>query len=159
MLKYRPPFCKTEKIQVTNEPVKAIYVVFAFLSCILNALSGLMDKLLMQDMSSSQLQFWYMLFLVIYYAGYMFATRTKLSKDIWKNGWIWLLSILFVLADKALFIANGMEGSQITVMTLLKQSGCVVTILAGKFLFKEKNAGYKLFCAAVIIVGIVIGVM
>ena len=156
LLKYRPPLTIVNK---SEESVKTIYVVFAFLSCILNALSGLMDKILMQDMNSSQLQFWYMLFLVIYYGIYMIATKTKLSKDIWKNGWIWLLSILFVVADKALFIANGMAESQVTVMTLLKQSGCVVTILAGKFIFKEKKAGYKLFCAVVIVVGIVIGVM
>lgn len=173
LLKYRPPFLrsKEEKTEDHNaggvmvaaeqsaDNVKTIYVIFAFLSCILNALSGLMDKILMKDMNSSQLQFWYMLFLVIYYGIYMLATKTKLSKDIWKNGWIWLLSILFVLADKALFIANGMAESQVTVMTLLKQSGCVVTILAGKFIFKEKKAGYKLFCAAVIVIGIVIGVM
>ena len=156
LLKYRPPLTIVNK---SEESVKTIYVVFAFLSCILNALSGLMDKILMQDMNSSQLQFWYMLFLVIYYGIYMIATKTKLSKDIWKNGWIWLLSILFVVADKALFIANGMGESQVTVMTLLKQSGCVVTILAGKFIFKEKKAGYKLFCAAVIVIGIVIGVI
>lgn len=143
----------------TSDNVKTIYIVFAFLSCILNALSGLMDKILMKDMNSSQLQFWYMLFMVIYYGIYMIATKTKLSRNIWKNGWIWLLSILFVLADKALFIANGMAESQVTIMTLLKQSGCVVTILAGKFIFKEKKAGYKLFCAAVIVIGIVIGVM
>ncbi len=170
LLKYRPPFLKSkeeiglqensnaEQIEKTSDNVKTIYIVFAFLSCILNALSGLMDKILMKDMNSSQLQFWYMLFLVIYYGIYMIATKTKLSKGIWKNGWIWLLSILFVMADKALFIANGMAESQVTVMTLLKQSGCVVTILAGKFIFKEKNAGYKLFCAAVIVIGIVIGV-
>ena len=160
LLKYRPPFLKSKEDRIgTVESVKTIYIVFAFLSCMLNALSGLMDKILMKDMNSSQLQFWYMLFLVIYYAIYMLASKTKLSKNIWKNGWIWLLSILFVLADKALFIANGMADSQVTIMTLLKQSGCVVTILAGKFIFKEKKAGYKLFCAVVIVVGIVIGVM
>ena len=63
-------------------------------------------------MNSSQLQFWYMLFMVSYYAIYMLVTRTKLSRDVWKNGWIWLLSILFVAADKALFIANGMAGNK-----------------------------------------------
>ena len=47
----------------------------------------------------------------------------------------------------------------VAIMTLLKQSGCVVTILAGRFIFKEKNTGYKLFCATVIVLGIVIGVM
>lgn len=164
LLKYRPSFLqkKTEtgKTEVQKEEnVRMLYVVFAFASYLLNSLSGLMDKILMKDMNSSQLQFWYMLFMVIYYALYMIVTKTKLSKDIWKNGWIWLLSILFVAADKALFIANGMAESQITVMTLLKQSGCIVTILAGKFIFKEKKIGYKLFCAAIIVLGIVIGVM
>ncbi len=125
----------------------------------LNAVSGLMDKLLMKNMNSSQLQFWYMLFLLLCYTAYLLVTGTKIRRSVWKNGWIWLLAILFVAADKALFIANGMEQSRITVMTLLKQSGCIVTILAGKFIFKEKNIGYKLFCAAVIVAGIVIGVM
>ena len=171
LLKYHPPFLyrlfvKEEntitdesKKQVTNDSVKPIYIFFAFFSCMMNALSGLLDKILMQDMNSSQLQFWYMLFMVSYYAIYMLVTRTKLSRDVWKNGWIWLLSILFVAADKALFIANGMADSRITIMTLLKQSGCVVAILAGKYIFKEKNTGYKLFCAAIIVIGIVIGVM
>ncbi len=168
LLKYHPPFLyrlfvkdDSEKSvqKPSNDNVKPIYIFFAFFSCMLNALSGLLDKILMQDMNSSQLQFWYMLFMVSYYAIYMLVTRTKLSRNVWKNGWIWLLSILFVAADKALFIANGMADSRITIMTLLKQSGCVVAILAGKFIFKEKNTGYKLFCAIVIVLGIVIGVM
>jgi len=171
LLKYHPPFLyrlfvKKEntitderKKQASNDSVKPIYIFFAFFSCMMNALSGLLDKILMQDMNSSQLQFWYMLFMVSYYAIYMLVTRTKLSRNVWKNGWIWLLSILFVAADKALFIANGMADSRVTIMTLLKQSGCVVAILAGKYIFKEKNTGYKLFCAAIIVIGIVIGVM
>ena len=171
LLKYHPPFLyrlfvKEEntitderKKQASNDIVKPIYIFFAFFSCMMNALSGLLDKILMQDMNSSQLQFWYMLFMVSYYAIYMLVTRTKLSHNVWKNGWIWLLSILFVAADKALFIANGMADSRVTIMTLLKQSGCVVAILAGKYIFKEKNTGYKLFCAAIIVIGIVIGVM
>ena len=155
LLKFRP--CSTKNGQKEN--VQMIYVLSAFASCILNAVSGLMDKLLMRDISSSQLQFWYMLFLVSYYGIYLVVTRTTIRKSVLKNGWIWLLSLLFVIADRALFIANGMEGSRVTVMTLIKQSGCVVTILAGKFIFKEKNIGYKLFCAAVIVAGIVISVL
>mgnify|MGYP002519768395 CR=1 FL=1 len=77
LLKYRPPLTIVNK---SEESIKTIYVVFAFLSCILNALSGLMDKILMQDMNSSQLQFWYMLFLVIYYGIYMIA-RADLTRD------------------------------------------------------------------------------
>ena len=134
-------------------------VFFAFFSCMMNALSGLLDKILMKDINDSQLQFWYMLFLMAFYGIYLLVTRTPLRASAWKNGWIWLLSILFIIADRALFMANGMEESKITVMTLIKQSGCIVTILSGKYIFGEKNISYKLFCAAVIIAGIVIAVI
>lgn len=156
LLKFRKKSANAEE----RERVEVKYVIMAFASCILNAVSGFMDKVLMKDLNSSQLQFWYMLFLVLFYAIYIMLTKTKINfKTLVKNYWIYALSILFVLADRALFVANGMESSRITVMTLIKQSGCIVTILAGKFLFKEKNIAYKLFCAAVIIAGIVIAVM
>lgn len=152
LLKYRPG--KNH----TGENVSVVYVICAFASCILNAVSGLLDKLLMKETTSTQLQFWYMLFLVGMYGAYLVVTRTKVNwKSTWKNQWIWLLSLLFVIADKALFIANGMADSRVTVMTLIKQSGCIVTILAGRFLFHEKNTGYKFFCAAVMILGIAAG--
>lgn len=132
-------------------------VVLAFLSSLLNGISGTMDKVLMKDMNESQLQFWYMLFLVLFYLAYILLTRTPVRmKSAFSNKWIWVLSIVFVLADRALFIANGYQVSQVTLMTLLKQSGCVVTIIGGKFIFHEKQIKYKLCCAAVIVAGIVI---
>lgn len=154
MLKFKPG-----KKSDGGEGVSPIYIIAAFASCLLNAVSGLMDKILMKDVTSAQLQVWYMLFLVGYYIIYVIVTKTKISKDVWKNGWIWILALLFVLADKALFVANGYPESKVTIMTLIKQSGCIVTILGGKLVFKEKNVGYKLICALVIIVGIVVAVL
>ncbi len=143
-----------------SERVDVKIVLMAFASCLFNAVSGLLDKLLMKDISSSQLQFWYLLFLVCFYLLFILVTRTKIHFfQVLKNYWVWILSLLIVVADRVLFLANGMDGSRVTVMTLLKQAGCVVTILAGRFLFHEKNTGHKLFCAAIIIAGIVIGVM
>jgi len=137
-----------------------LYVILAFLSCALNALSGTMDKILMKNMNSSQLQFWYMFFLVLFYFIYAFITKQKINwKGALKNKWIWLLSILFVVADRALFIANADSNSKVTIMTLIKQSGCIVTILGGRFIFKEKNIMQKLVCAVIIIAGIVLGVI
>lgn len=158
-LKYKPKSLR-EVGALAGEKVEAKIVVTAFLSCLLNALSGLLDKLLMRKITSDQLQFWYLLFLTLFYLAFILISRTRVN---WKravcNKWVWLLSLLIVIADRALFVANGMEGSRVTVMTLLKQAGCVVTILAGRFLFREKNTGHKLVCAAIIITGIVIGVM
>lgn len=145
---------------VNEENVEAKYVIMCLLSCIFNAFSGFMDKLLMREVNSSQLQFWYMLFLVLYYFIYAVVKRMKINcRSLLKNYWIYLLSLLFVLADRALFIANGMEESKVTIMTLIKQSGCIVTIVAGKLVFHEKNIRYKLLCAGVIVAGIVIAVI
>lgn len=151
---------KAQKQETEKENVPVRLVLFAFASCLLNALSGLMDKLLMRDITSSQLQFWYMLFLVFFYLVYIIIARQKINvKSALKNPWIWLLALLFVIADRSLFLANGNPDSKISIMTLIKQSGCIVTILAGKFIFHEKKIGYKLLCAAVIIAGIVIAVL
>lgn len=143
-----------------TEKVETVYIAIALVSCMLHAISGLMDKILMKSVTSSQLQFWYMFFLLLFYLIYIFVTKTKIRwKYAFKNYWIWILSFLFIVGDKALFLANGMEGSRITVITLIKQASCLVTILAGKFIFKEKNILYKLICAGVIIIGIVVGVL
>lgn len=145
-----------------KEKVSRWYILIAVLSCMLNSLSGLLDKILMKDgtLESGELQFWYMLFLVIFYLGYVVVRRVEISwKSLLKNQWVWILSILFVLADRALFVANASPDSKVTVMTLIKQSGCLVTILGGKFVFKEKNITYKLVCATIIVVGIVIAVL
>ena len=151
LLKYR-------KKGKTSEHIHPAIVIAALASCMLNSVSGLMDKILMQHVTGNQLQFWYMLFLVIMYFLYVTISRTKTSFiSSVKNPWIWAMAILFVIADKCLFVANGIEESKITVMTLIKQSGCIITILAGKFVFHEKNITHKLICAMIIIIGIVIG--
>ncbi len=147
------------QVRESAERVGFKIVCFALLSCLLNGVSGTMDKILMLKINSTQLQFWYMLFLVLYYLLYIIVTKTKIRLvSALKNYWIWILSLIFVIGDKALFLANQSPDSKVTIMTLLKQAGCIVTILAGKFIFKEKNIGYKLFCACVIIAGIVLSV-
>lgn len=137
LLKYRPR--AERQAAAAGQSVEAGYVIMAFASCVLNAVSGLLDKLLMRQISSAQLQFWYMFFLVLMYLAFILCTRTHVNlRSMARNQWVWILSVLFVIADRALFIANGMPGSRVTVMTLLKQAGCVVTILAGRYLLRKR---------------------
>ena len=180
------PHKKAEHTDDKNIP--AIHVFLLFLSCMLNSVSGILDKVLMTftSISEGHLQFWYMLFLVIYYSIYVVAVivinnkkSEKLSsndnapiavhsaektqvfnlKAALKNYWIWLLAILFVIADRCLFIANADPDSKVTVMTLIKQSCCFVTILAGKFIFHEKKILHKFICACIIVAGIIVSVL
>lgn len=188
------PHKKIEKKDDKNIP--AIHVFLLFFSCMLNSVSGILDKVLMTftSISDGHLQFWYMLFLVIYYSLYVIATliinhkrsvkvmssvisnsvktvpnQGKIQpaksssafnlKTAIKNHWIWLLAILFVIADRCLFIANADPDSKVTIMTLIKQSCCFVTILAGKFIFHEKKILHKFLCACVIVAGIIVSVV
>lgn len=162
LLKFKPSFIsKKETIDGKEaEKIATVAVIVALISCILNSVSAIMDKILMKDISSSQLQFWYMFFLSFFYITYAIITRAKIDiKSTLKNKYIWLLSIMYVIADKALFIANGIAESEVTVMTLIKQSGCIVTIIGGRLIFKEKNIVYKLCCAVIMIVGIILGLL
>lgn len=149
---------KTEQKKAFRQTT-AWFICLAFVSCILNAVSGLLDKILMKEMNSSQLQFWYTLFMVIYYGIYALVTRAKITKSIWKNVWVYLLAAGLIAMDKVLFIANGMADSQVTVMTLIKQSSVIVAIVAGRFVFKEKDILHKVLCAAIVVAGIIVGVM
>ncbi|MBQ1183487.1 MAG: hypothetical protein IIX60_03485, partial [Clostridia bacterium] len=75
------------------------------------------------------------------------------------NYWIVVLSILFVAADRALFIANADPESEVTVMTLIKQSSVVITVLSGKLFFKEKHILKRAICAGIVIAGIVVATL
>lgn len=140
-----------------GESAPAKYLIMTVISCFLNSISEMLDKILMRGMTSGQLQFWYMLFMVLMYAAYIVLTRAKVSiKTLKTNYWIIILSVLFIVGDRALFIANGIADSKVMVMTLIKQSSVMVTILGGKIFFKEKNTAYRIVCALVIVAGIVV---
>ena len=138
------------------------YVWITIGTCALNAMSAIFDKYLMStgEISSSQLQFWFMLFLSVFYLMYILFSGRKLDvKTCIKHPGIYILSLLLVVGDKLLFIANADPASKVTVMTLIKQSSVLVTIAAGRVIYKEKNTLYKAVCAVIIITGILIAII
>ncbi len=156
----KPVLTREQRFWNRLTSVTAGVVILAFLSSFLNAVSGTMDKVLMKGMNESQMQFWYMLFLVLLYLVYILLTGTKIRlKGMFTNKYVWMLSVAFIIADRALFIANRDPASRVTVMTLLKQSGVICTIIGGRLFFREKHIKYKLCCAFVVIAGIVIAVI
>lgn len=132
----------------------------ALLNCFFNAVSGTMDKVLMQYMDSSQLQFWFMLFMTLIYGAILLIRKEKISfKSLKTNYWIPLMSISLIVGDKLLFEANASPESEVTLMTVIKQSSVIVTVLTGWLVFKEKHILYKLMCTAIVLAGIFIAVL
>ena len=76
--------------------------------------------------------------------------------EVKNNYWIVILSALLIIGDRSLFIANAMPQSKLTVMTVIKQCAVLVTIIEGRIMFKESRFYYKLLCAGIMLVGILL---
>ncbi len=139
----------------SGEHITIPILIAALANCLFNAISGTMDKVLMRYMEASQLQFWFMFFTVVIYAAIILIKKERISfKSIKTNYWIPIMSISLVFGDRLLFIANASPQSQVTLMTIIKQSSVLVTVLTGWLIFKEKNILYKLMCAGIVLAGI-----
>ena len=164
-----------KKDKKTGEKTTYKAIPLVIISCILNAVSAVIDKYTLSTapnrwlfgneiLTDAQMQFWYMLYLSSLYGIYILI-RLALKKEkispvkCLKCPWIYILSILFMLADKAAFIANSDPNSKVVTMTVLQQVSVIVTILLGKMLYKEKHILYRLGCAGLIIIGIVISII
>ncbi len=140
-----------------DREVKKKYIFLTLVACLFNATSGVLDKWLTMTVTSGQLQFWFMLYLTVMYGLYIIFTKTKISvKTLKTNYWIVILAVIFIIGDRALFIANANSGSLVTVMILIKQSSVLAAIITGRIMFKEKGVLRRTLCALLVIVGIVV---
>jgi len=150
-------FLVNAKKSTASKGVTLLSIIAVLLNCFFNAVSGILDKVLMKSIESDQLQFWFMLFMSLIYGVIILIKKEKVSfKTLKTNYWILLMSISLVFGDRLLFIANSYPESQVTLMTLIKQSSVIVSVLTGWLIFKEKNILYKLICTLIIITGIMI---
>ena len=148
------------KKSTTSRGMTLSVLLAALINCFLNAVSGTMDKILMKYMESSQLQFWFMFFMTLIYGIVLLIRREKISvKCLKTNFWIPLMSISLIVGDKLLFEANASPLSEVTLMTVIKQSSVLVTVLTGWLVFKEKNILYKLMCTGIVLCGIFIAIL
>lgn len=155
-------YIANRKKAAAKEEYHVSQIWLLFLACFLNAISGTLDKYIMSSgtITSSALQFWFMLILSLMYLAYILIKKEKLElKKALTNPWIYALSFSLVLGDRLLFTANSDPASRVTVMTLIKQSSAVVTIVLGKVLYHEKQIAKKLVCALIILAGIGLAIL
>ena len=140
-----------------NKKSSTKLIIFLLISCLLNSISAIIDKKILFHIASSQLQFWLLLFLTVYYWAILIIKRKKIDfNKIKKNYCIPLIAICLVVGDRLLFIANDNSNSQVIIMTRLKQLSVIISILLGKLLFAEKDIMKKLLYSILIIIGIIV---
>lgn len=133
------------------------YIIILLVGCLFQAIAGLLDKVISINVEANILQWWFLFFLLVINWLYVWLRNVKINyRTSFKNIWIYIYSILFIVGDRILFVANGIEGSEISIMSLLKQISVVVTVLLGGTIFHEKHLKTKFVCSLIIIIGIAI---
>lgn len=140
-----------------KEKVSFKYVLILLLSCLLSSIASILDKQILINVTSSQLQFWFLLFFTLIMWIILLIRNKKIDiKKIKNNYWIPLMALSLVVADKFLFMANEIPESKVTIMTIVRQLSTIEVIILGKIMFNEKKILRKLLCSLIIIVGIII---
>ena len=143
----------TIKEENKNNSLKVILILLV--SCFFNSISAIIDKKILMYVNSGQLQFWFLLFLTIYFFIVLAIRRQKIDFiNIKKNYWIPIAAISIVASDRLLFKANQVTESQVIIITMLNQLSVIVSVILGKVLFDEKNIIKKLLYSILIICGI-----
>lgn len=143
----------TNKEEGKERSVKLIALLL--ISCFFSSISAIIDKKVLLHITSGQLQFWFLLFLTMYYWIILIIRKEKINfEKIKKNYWIPIAAIALVVGDRFLFIANENVDSKVIIMTMIKRLSVIISIILGKILFKEKDIIKKLLYSILIILGI-----
>jgi drug/metabolite transporter (DMT)-like permease len=135
--------------------------IFAIIGAtFLGACSGLYDKYLIQNLSLNPqtLQFWFcfytiiILLFILSFTWFPFQEKRKAFKFRWS---IVLVGVLLQTADYCYFKALQDPEALIMMLSAIKRSQLLITVLIGGFIYKEKNKRKKL----VPLIGILIGVL
>lgn len=139
-----------------NKEISKKYLILLLFSCLLSSIAIILDKKILLHITSSQMQFWFLLFLTIIFWLVLIIKEKKINFNSIKNNyWIPIMAIFLVVADKLLFMATEIPESKVSVMTILKQLSAIEIILLGKIMFNEKKIIKKLLCSLLIILGII----
>ena len=125
------------------------------LAALLGAISGLYDKYLMRQLAPMMVQSWYNL--------YQLGIMTIVLLILWwphrANSpfhWHWsipLISIFLSAADFVYFYALSLDGSMISVVSMIRRGSVIVSFLFGALLFREKNLRSKAIDLLLVLIG------
>lgn len=138
----------------TNKWFFAIVLATFFGAC-----SGLYDKFLLhsKQFSAITLLWWFFVYITIFMSiVYVYNRKfTKLNKDSFKWRWSILgISALMLGADYFYYVGLKHPEALVMLMSVIKRSQVLFTVIIGGLLFKERNLGLKL----VPLIGVLIGV-
>ena len=133
------------------------WIWFIVLATITGSMSGLYDKYLMSNgFDRMTVQVWYtyyqmvIMFFILLFLWY--PHRKKTTPFRWRNS-IFLISLFLVVADFVYFYALSFPDSMISIVSMARRSGVVVSFVFGVFFFREKNITDKAIDLILVLIG------
>jgi bacterial/archaeal transporter family protein len=132
------------------------WVWFLFLAVFSGAISGLYDKFLMREFDRMAVQVWYtiyQIFMMLPILLFVWYPRRKSSAPFQFRWAIVGIAFFLCLSDFLYFYALSIPESMVSVVSVIRRSGIIVSFTAGVFLFHDKNLRVK----ALILIGVLLG--
>lgn len=132
------------------------WIWFIVLAAVLGAASGLYDKYLMGRFNNMVVQVWYNIYQLFIMGGVLMILWLPKRKSTTPFRWDWciiLISIFLSAADFVYFYALGMDGSMISIVSMVRRGSVIVSFLFGAMVFREKNLKSKAVDLILVLIG------
>ena len=132
------------------------WIWFVVLAALLGAVSGLYDKYLMKQFDNMVVQSWYNVYQLFLMGGVLMFLWLPRRKTTTPFRWDWciiLISIFLSAADFVYFYALSMDGSMISIVSMVRRGSVIVSFLFGAMVFREKNLRSKAVDLLLVLIG------
>lgn len=134
------------------------WIWFIVLSALLGAVSGLYDKYLMGRFDNMVVQAWYNVYQLFLMGGVLMFLWWPKRKTTTPFHWDWciiLISVFLSAADFVYFYALSLDGSMISIVSMVRRSSVLVSFLFGAMIFHEKNLKSKVIDLLLVLLGMI----
>lgn len=134
------------------------WIWFIVLAALLGAVSGLYDKYLMGRFDNMVVQAWYNVYQLFLMGGVLMFLWWPKRKTTTPFHWDWciiLISVFLSAADFVYFYALSMDGSMISIVSMVRRSSVLVSFLFGAMIFREKNLTSKAIDLVLVLLGMI----
>lgn len=132
------------------------WIWFSIIASLLGAASGLYDKFLLKQFNRMAVQSYYVFYQAIIMGIIVlllwYPKRKETTPFQWRKAIIGI-SFFLTLADFLYFFALSNPDAMISLLTVVRRSGVVVSFSIGAILFREKNITVKAICLLGVIIG------
>ncbi|MGN0228510.1 MAG: EamA family transporter [Muribaculaceae bacterium] len=124
---------------------------------VMGAVSGHYDKFLLRLYEPLQVQAWYSLYQCVI-MGTVVMIIKRMSRDTTPFVWRWTIpciALFLTIADVAYFYSLSIDGSMISVVSMIRRGSVLVSFLYGVAVLREKNVKMKLIDLSILLIGLI----